>query len=128
MPEAEGMKPRGASFELQETFTHRSLLLEQVQLLSHNHSSDPAVTGKHEQAWRYWRTARLWVPVGLALLVLFVGDLEPGHPEVTRAAAVTVLMACWWITEALPFSVTALVPVVSFPALGILDKDQTPSA
>jgi hypothetical protein len=46
MPEAEGMKPRGASFELQETFTHRSLLLE---LSSHDDSSDPAVTGKHEQ-------------------------------------------------------------------------------
>jgi sodium-dependent dicarboxylate transporter 2/3/5 len=30
--------------------------------------------------------------------------------------------------QALPFSVTALVPVVSFPALGILDKDQTTSA
>jgi solute carrier family 13 (sodium-dependent dicarboxylate transporter), member 2/3/5 len=37
-----------------------------------------------------------------------------------RMAAVAVLMAVWWITEAIPIPATALVPLVLFPALGIL--------
>lgn len=36
-----------------------------------------------------------------------------------HAAAVTVLMAVWWITEALPISATSLLPIVLFPLLGV---------
>lgn len=35
-------------------------------------------------------------------------------------AAVAVLMAVWWISEAVPIPVTALLPLVLFPGLGIL--------
>jgi len=47
-------------------------------------------------------------------------DLDPGNPIVTRAAAVALLMAVWWITEAIPIPATALLPVVLFPLLGIM--------
>jgi len=40
-------------------------------------------------------------------------------------AAVAVLMAGWWITEAIPIPVTALLPVALFPLLGILKGTQT---
>ena len=36
-------------------------------------------------------------------------------------AAVTALMALFWMTEALPIAVTALLPVVLFPLLGVTD-------
>lgn len=39
--------------------------------------------------------------------------------EAWRVAAVAVLMASWWITEAIPLPATALVPIVLFPLLGI---------
>ena len=55
------------------------------------------------------------------LIILLFTDLKPGHPEVTRTLAVAVLMATWWVTEAIPLSITALVPLVLFPMLGILD-------
>ena len=55
----------------------------------------------------------------LAVVILFF-DLKPGSPEVTRCAAAAALMAVWWLTEAIPIPVTALVPVALFPALGIL--------
>lgn len=42
-----------------------------------------------------------------------------------RAAAITLLMAVWWITEATYISATALVPLVLFPMLGILKASQT---
>lgn len=34
-------------------------------------------------------------------------------------AAVTTLMAVWWFTEALPIAVTALIPIILFPLLGV---------
>ncbi len=55
------------------------------------------------------------------MFILFFTDLEPGKPEITRTFAVAMLMAIWWVTEALPLSVTALVPVAAFPLLGIVD-------
>ena len=61
----------------------------------------------------------------LFLAVLLFADLEPGRPEVTRTAAVAVLMAAWWITGALPLGATALVPVMAFPFLGVLSADET---
>ncbi len=58
-------------------------------------------------------------PLFSLILMLFF-DLKPGHPEVTRTAAVAFLMAVWWITEAVPLAVTALLPVALFPFLGIM--------
>jgi len=66
------------------------------------------------------------VPLAVLSLLLFV-DLSPGHPEITRMAAVALLMAGWWITEAIPIPATALLPVALFPLLGILDGKQTAS-
>jgi sodium-dependent dicarboxylate transporter 2/3/5 len=67
------------------------------------------------------RRTGLWLGPLLAAGLLAFFDLEPGRPEVTRAAAVALLMAVWWITEALPLAATSLLPVVLFPALGVLD-------
>src|SRR5690606_15485759 len=36
-----------------------------------------------------------------------------------RVAGVTLLMAAWWISEAVPLPATALVPLVAFPLLDI---------
>ncbi len=55
------------------------------------------------------------------LVILLFADLEPGKPEVTATLAVATLMAVWWISETIPLAVTALLPLVLFPALGVLD-------
>ncbi len=41
-------------------------------------------------------------------------------PEEWSVALVAILMAIWWISEALPLAATALVPIVAFPLLGVL--------
>ena len=47
-------------------------------------------------------------------------DLDPDNPIVDRMTAVAVLMATWWITEAIPLAATAILPMVLFPLIGIL--------
>lgn len=59
-------------------------------------------------------------PLISTLLILF-GDLDPGNPNVTYTLAIAILMAIWWITEAIPLAATALLPVVLFPLLGVVD-------
>lgn len=39
--------------------------------------------------------------------------------------AVVVLMAGWWISEAVPIAVTSLLPLILFPTLGIMDGGST---
>jgi sodium-dependent dicarboxylate transporter 2/3/5 len=56
----------------------------------------------------------------LFFLVLFMPLPEGMKPEALKVAAVTVLMAVWWITEAIPLPATSLLPIALFPLLGIM--------
>ena len=69
-----------------------------------------------------WKLAALglWLGPALGLGLIAFCDLEPGHPEVTRAAGVACWMAIWWMTEAVPLAATALLPVALFPLLGLM--------
>lgn len=59
------------------------------------------------------------------LLVLLLPMPEGMPPDAQRAAAVTLLMTIWWITEAIPIYATAFVPLALFPLLGVLDAATT---
>lgn len=57
----------------------------------------------------------------LVFLIMLLLPAPAGlSAEGWRTAAVAVLMAVWWMTEALPIPATALLPLALFPALGIL--------
>ena len=55
----------------------------------------------------------------LAVLILIFADIDSSRPEVTRMVAVVVWMAWWWLTEPVHLAVTALLPIVLLPLLGI---------
>ena len=63
--------------------------------------------------------------LGLAAGILTAGvllwlPLPDGMSEAgRRTAAVTTLMAVWWVSEAIPIAATALLPIFAFPLLGI---------
>jgi sodium-dependent dicarboxylate transporter 2/3/5 len=59
-------------------------------------------------------------PLSAALIMAFV-DLDPGNPMATRMAAITAWVAIWWLTEAVHLAVTAFIPFVFIPILGIAD-------
>lgn len=56
------------------------------------------------------------------LLILSLADLDPGNFNATKMAAVTAWVAIWWLTEATHLSVTALLPFLLLPLLGIADS------
>lgn len=76
------------------------------------------------------RTGTLGLFLGIAAFVLVLAclDLDPEHPEITRTFAVAVLMAIWWVTEAIPIAATALLPVALFPILGVMNGKAVSSA
>ncbi|MGB3589375.1 MAG: SLC13 family permease [Tunicatimonas sp.] len=71
------------------------------------------------------KIAGLSAGILLFLLILLMPTPEGMTITAQRAAAVALLMAAWWVTEAIPIYVTAFVPVALFPLLGILSADQT---
>ena len=72
--------------------------------------------------WR--RIGLISGPIAFLLTLIFV------HPEGLSAAgrgvlACTLWIAIWWITEAIPIAVTALLPIILFPLTGALDLSAT---
>jgi sodium-dependent dicarboxylate transporter 2/3/5 len=63
-------------------------------------------------------------PLGLALAVLVPPPGGMG-PEAWLTAGLTVWMAAWWMTEAVPLSATALLPFVVLPLAGVSDAEST---
>ncbi len=58
-------------------------------------------------------------------MVLFLPNPETLSIEAQRAAAIFVWMGIWWATEAVPIAITALIPLVVFPLLGVSSIDST---
>ncbi len=57
-----------------------------------------------------------WLPTD------WVGGMTPAAQA---TAAVALLMATWWMTEAVPLPVTALLPLLLFPSLGVMTFDES---
>lgn len=58
-------------------------------------------------------------------LILFFFHPEGLSKEANAVLAATAWIAIWWITEAIPIAVTALLPIVLFPLSGGLDLSAT---
>ena len=66
-------------------------------------------------------------PVMFFLTLLFFNP--PGLNDASRAVlASSLLIAIWWITEALPIAVTALLPMILFPLTGGMELADTTAA
>lgn len=71
-----------------------------------------------------FRTAQkigLVLGVAVFLLMLVVPGPAGLSAEGWKTAAVAMLMAIWWMTEAIPIPATALLPLGLFPLLGVLN-------
>lgn len=61
--------------------------------------------------------------VGFVLILMtaqFTGQTSPA----LAVFAVAFLMASWWVSEAIPFAITSLLPIVLFPFLGVMNTSE----
>lgn len=63
----------------------------------------------------------LWLGPAIAIVMLLSSPPDTLSEPAWRTAAMGLMMAIWWATEAVPIAVTALLPLVFFPLLGIAD-------
>ncbi|MDO5629547.1 MAG: SLC13 family permease [Mobilicoccus sp.] len=66
-------------------------------------------------------SARKWavraLGVGLSVLAYWLLGMAEVSEDARAVGAIAVLMAVWWMTEALPLPITSLTPIVLIPAL-----------
>ena len=63
-------------------------------------------------------------PLAFILILLFFHP-EGLNPRANAILASTIWIAIWWITEAIPIAVTALLPIILFPLTGGLGLSET---
>ncbi len=70
---------------------------------------------------RFVNLSQFGLYLGVIIFIAFLLLPAPEGMSVVawKTAAVAILMATWWITEAIPISTTALLPIVLFPVLNI---------
>ena len=66
-----------------------------------------------------YRQVGLVLAPAVAAVMLLAGPPAGMEPAAWRTAAAAVWMAVWWMTEATPVAVTALLPLVLFPLLSV---------
>jgi sodium-dependent dicarboxylate transporter 2/3/5 len=68
---------------------------------------------------RYQDIGLILGPLVFVIMMLLGSGHTSLEPSAWRVAAVGLWMAIWWATEAVPVPVTAFLPIVTFPFLGI---------
>ncbi|MDG1343739.1 MAG: anion permease, partial [Flavobacteriaceae bacterium] len=63
-------------------------------------------------------------PLAFIFILLFFHP-EGLNPRANAILASTIWIAIWWITEAIPIAVTALLPIILFPLTGGLGLSET---
>ncbi len=93
------------------------------------HGSDPPASSRPPASGRSKRQDRhsVFLISGILLFTVLLILPPPSglNPTGWHTLAVAILMAYWWISEAIPLAVTALLPLVLFPSLGILSSRAT---
>ncbi len=68
-----------------------------------------------------YQTVGLWLGPVLCMAALLSPPPTGLEPIAWKTAAVAILMAVWWATEAIPVAITGVLPLILFPLLGITD-------
>lgn len=64
----------------------------------------------------------------LFVLISQLSYIDSLSPQAWHVLGIAAWMITWWVTEATPMAVAALLPIVMFPALGIFDLTQATSS
>lgn len=68
------------------------------------------------------KKSNTFIVLGPLLFLLLQLVIPEGFPPKSKAIiACTVWVALWWVTEAVPIAVTAMLPLILFPLTGLMD-------
>jgi sodium-dependent dicarboxylate transporter 2/3/5 len=67
----------------------------------------------------------LWGGLAVFVAMLLLPAPAGMPPAAWHTSAIVVLMAVWWMSQALPLTATALVPFLAFPLFGIMTASDT---
>lgn len=70
---------------------------------------------KNKNFWAFFVTPLI------SLYFILFSNIGQDNPLIDKTLGIAILMAVWWISEAVPLAVTALIPVAAFPLLGIMN-------
>jgi sodium-dependent dicarboxylate transporter 2/3/5 len=88
----------------------------------------PGGSGNPGPGYTPARLTGLFLGPGLFVAAMLFFNPAGLSPEGQAVLAVTLWVATWWITEAIPIPVTSLLPVVLLPLTGALEGDLVVSA
>lgn len=74
------------------------------------------------------QTGGIFTGIILFIIIFGFAELDPGNPNVTKMAAIAVLMATLWISEAIPLAATSFIPLILFPALSLMPGEEIAGA
>ena len=83
------------------------------------------MTDTHNEGRSRHQVVGMFLGPLIAGLMLLAGPPDGLSSSGWMTASVGILMAVWWATEAVPIAVTALLPIVVFPLLGIASIQDT---
>lgn len=69
----------------------------------------------------------LWAGLAIFIAMLLLPAPESMSPQAWNVAALTILMAIWWMTQAIPLTATALLPFLALPTMGVMSAADTAS-
>lgn len=67
----------------------------------------------------FFPNIKLFLGIVVFIILIIIPAPESINPAAWKTMTVALLMAYYWITESIPISTTALIPLVLFPLLGI---------
>lgn len=89
-----------------------------------DHSTAPGLQDPGEHS-RVLGRKRIGLAAGVVLGIVVYFAMPSDLEQSARiTASIAALMASWWMTEAIPLAVTALIPLVLFPALNVATVDE----
>jgi solute carrier family 13 (sodium-dependent dicarboxylate transporter), member 2/3/5 len=115
---AAGTEDRGPSSESSESSDRRAEAQDLLDVPELGELTEPRRAGGRARIGRF--AGPVVALVAYVVLPAGEGGLSDGGRATT---AVAILMAIWWVTEALPLAATALVPIVAFPLTGSLELE-----
>ncbi|XP_019646632.1 PREDICTED: solute carrier family 13 member 2-like [Branchiostoma belcheri] len=73
-----------------------------------------------KELWAFRSSVIFWfVPIAACPLPIYFGVAEPEFYRVTACAYVVIIMAFYWMFEVVPLAVTALIPLILYPVMGV---------